>query len=286
MGKIEGVEIGNLGREDLPEAMRLGAQANWNQTEGDWQRLIDLGPRGCFAARLDGRVIGTVTTVIYGKELAWIGMMLVDPEYRRRGLGTILMRRALDTLKGRGVTFIKLDATPAGRPRYESLGFRAEGLIERWEGVGQTGAKKDLTVLDGTGRPAVEALDRQAFGADRRSILNSLITDAPPRPLIARGADGRLAGFVLARPGRRAFTVGPLIARNQEAALSLVEGMFDQLAGEKIFLDFNTAFGLSSKVLAGRGFVKQRDLVRMGLDGQSRVGTSKLVFAIAGPELG
>ena len=74
-----------------------------------------LEPSGCFAARVGGRLIGTVTTTTYGRSVAWIGMMVVDPDFRRKGIGTALMRRAIDHVQGRGVRVLKLDATPAGR---------------------------------------------------------------------------------------------------------------------------------------------------------------------------
>ena len=82
------IDIGLLHDSDLPAAVSLGAQEHWNQTESDWRRVLSLDRRGSFAASLRGRLIGTVTTVTYGADLAWIGMMLVDADHRRRGTGT------------------------------------------------------------------------------------------------------------------------------------------------------------------------------------------------------
>ncbi len=72
-----------------------------------------------------------------------------------------------DYLRTAGVEAIKLDATPAGQPVYEKLGFVGEGLIERWlrvKTVQETTAASSLTseTLNG-----ICALDRIAFGADR-----------------------------------------------------------------------------------------------------------------------
>jgi hypothetical protein len=62
--------------------------------------------------------------------------------------------------------------------------------------------------------------------------------------------------------------------------------MLGQLAGEKVYLDFNTAFGLGSEVLVDRGLVKQRDLTQMAFGPESRAGLSKRIFGLAGPEMG
>jgi GNAT superfamily N-acetyltransferase len=280
------VEIELLSEVHLPEALRLTEQSQWNQTEHDWRRLLQSQTKGCFGAFLDGRLIGTITTVAYGTELAWIGMMLVDPDYRRRGLGTRLMRSDLEHLQRIGVAAIKLDATPAGRPLYESLGFRPEGLIERWEGMGHPGVKKKWSAWNERLRPAVYTFDRLAFGADRSPILASLIEDSPVAPLIAITPKGQLEGFALARPGRRAFHIGPVVARGQGTALALLDGMLGQLAGEKVYLDFNTGFGFGSEVLVDRGLVKQRDLTQMAFGPESPAGISNRIFGLAGPEMG
>ena len=286
MKNLDNVEIELLSQVHLPAALRLTEQSQWNQTERDWRRLLQSEPGGCLGAFLDGRLIGTITTVAYGTELAWIGMMLVDPDNRRRGLGTRLMQAALQHLRRIGVASIKLDATPAGRPLYESLGFRPEGSIERWEGIGQPGVKKKWPSWNEGLRPAVYAFDRLAFGADRSPILASLIADSPVAPLAAMSPEGQLEGFALARPGRRAFYIGPVAAQDRETALALLDGMLGQLAGEKVYLDFNTGFGLGSEVLEDRGLVKQRDLTQMAFGPEIRAGLSKRISGLAGPEMG
>src|SRR5579871_2533909 len=105
-----------LHSNDLPGAMRLQSAAGWNQTEQDWQRVLDLAPDGCFGIDVDGALAATTTAVCYGEELAWIGMVLTLPEFRRRGLARQLLEHALAYLQDRRVRCIKLDATDMGRP--------------------------------------------------------------------------------------------------------------------------------------------------------------------------
>jgi len=281
------VEIRPLNQADLSAAILLSEQAHWNQTASDWQRLLKLEPLGCFIAYTDRRAMGTITTATYQTELAWIGMVLVHPDFRRRGIATRLMHVALNHLQRVGVTTIKLDATPAGYKLYESLGFVTEAIIERWEGVARMSSSQDWAGIDEDTRRAMFALDRRAFGADRTEVLESLLTASPVAPLVKMPpADGRSRGYVLARRGSRASYVGPLVATDERVALELLDGMLNQLAGEKVYLDFHTGFALNSHALAERGFTKQRRLTRMSYGNESRAGTSSLIFAIAGPELG
>ena len=120
---------------DLTAVDELRRIAGWRQTIEDWRRLLTLEPKGCFVTTQGDAAIGTVTTTRYGTELAWIGMMLVHPEHRRKGIATQLMKCVLEYLRSYGVQCVKLDATPAGRPLYEKLGFQAESSRRNLSGV-------------------------------------------------------------------------------------------------------------------------------------------------------
>src|SRR5256885_11667052 len=100
---------------DIGFGMKLKAAAGWNQLPADWKRLIDLEPEGCFVLESDGQPVGSVTTTLYERRLAWIGMVLVAPEQRRQGFGTTLLEAAMDYCQCQRVEVIKLDATPLGK---------------------------------------------------------------------------------------------------------------------------------------------------------------------------
>lgn len=289
-----GVEIRILVEADLPAAMRLKESAGWNQTEADWRRLLCLEPRGCFAAAAGDRLVGTVTTTTHGVELAWVGMVLVDPSFRRRGIASRLMNAALSYLDGEGVETVKLDATPDGRHVYERLGFESELLIERWHRLGR-GAVDDARTerADGRGSSVIEALrlaeilelDCTAFGANRARLVERLVAESFVT-CVRRDADGGARGYALARAGTSADYVGPLVASDTEAATLLLDDVLARLAGRPVYVDVNTHFESGASALAERGFQKQRDLVRMRRGAKTAAGTSEKVFAIAGPEVG
>src|SRR5262245_21511951 len=191
MQRPDGIEIRLLFETDIPAAMKLKDAAGWNQTENDWRRLLRLEPYGCFAAIKDGELVGTTTTTTYKDELAWIGMVLVDPLHRKQGIASSLMSTALDYLN-RKVATVKLDATPQGKPAYEKFGFRFESLVERWSGVvkGRSLAQKREIVKLGAFRELF-ALDQRAFCADRSELLESLIDDTSFTPVLKRSEDGK-----------------------------------------------------------------------------------------------
>lgn len=277
------VEIRLLFESDIPAAMQLKEAAGWNQTEEDWRRLLMLEPNGCFGAIRDDCLVGTTTTTTYGKELAWIGMVLVDPQYRRQGIAAKLMSVALDYLKDK-VDAIKLDATALGKPVYEKFGFEVESTVERWTGTAGSEARdtKTLTFED---RDALFEFDRLAFNADRSKLIERLIEKSPVSPVLLRAADGALNGYALARRGTRADYVGPVVSRNPQQAETLLDQVLSQLNGRPVYIDFNTECGIGTSILSERGFTKERDLIRMRARGPA-LKTSPFVVAIAGPEVG
>ncbi len=265
--------------------MRLKESARWNQTEDDWRRLLQMDARGCFCATVDDRVVATTTTTTYGIKLAWIGMVLVDPDYRRRGIATKLMKRALDYLTEVKVVTVKLDATPEGQMVYENLGFKVESLIERWDGTAHANSEVSFAPFDTSNCDEIFALDRRAFNADRSRLIEKLIADACVAPQIVAAPDGHVHGYALARRGSNADYLGPLVAIDLETATTLFDATLAQLPGQQVYVDVNTNFQKGAEMLAAGGFVKQRDLIRMSYGAESNP-TSESVFAIAGPEIG
>jgi len=278
-----GVEIRLLLEADIPAAMQLKEAARWNQTDDDWRRLLRLEPNGCFGAIKDGRLVGTTTTTIHG-ELAWIGMVLVEPQHRRQGIAAKLMDVALDYLKDK-VDTIKLDATSLGQPVYEKLGFQVESVVERWSGVAQStsGEIQPPAVTDRDTVRELLNLDRVAFKADRSRLIETLIDAACISPVLMR--DGTLSGYALARSGTSRTYLGPVIAKDPEVAETLLDRMFSELAGREVYVDLNKQCSAGASLLSDRGFVKERDLMRM-VRGRESEKTSPLIVAIAGPEVG
>ena len=276
------IEIRLLFESDIPSAMRLKEAAGWNQTEADWRRLLSLRPDGCFAAVRDGRLVGTTTATIYG-ELAWIGMVLVDPEYRRQGIASGLMSVVLDYLNEK-VETIKLDATASGRPVYEQFGFAVESQVERWSGRANSPGRETDAVIDDDAVRELLKLDRLAFNADRSDLIKTLVSDSCTSPVLIRTADGALSGYALARSGTRKTYIGPVVANDPQIIATLLDQMLSQLPGREIYLDINRECVAETSLLSDRGFVKERDLIRM-VSGPSQK-TSPLVVAIAGPEVG
>src|SRR5262249_17724740 len=157
-------------------ALGLSRAAGWNQTEGDWRRMIEMEPEGAFLALWSGAPAGTTLAFTFGP-VAWIAMVLVDSNLRRRGIGAALVRRALSFLEERRGRGARWDATPVGQPLYELLGFRAEYVLTRHAGVLAATAEPASPEIEPFRVEITEEileLDRRITGADRSKFLRRL----------------------------------------------------------------------------------------------------------------
>jgi GNAT superfamily N-acetyltransferase len=276
-----------LTHADLPFADSVRTLAGWNQTLDDWERFLAVAPDGCFLAEWDGAPAGTATTIVYGQALAWIGMVLVHPNFRRRGIGRALLERCIEHLRERGVRCIKLDATLAGKQVYDGLGFKDEWTLARWEHAAThwPGAESISGIQSCRDVDAVESFDAAAFGVSRRKILEPLMSQSL-RALVLETEPGRVAGYGLLRGGSSALYLGPAVAASSDAAVRLVDALLAHAEGCKVYWDIPNQNSAAVALAAARGFTPQRTLTRMYLGGNTTPGDPQRQFAIAGPELG
>jgi GNAT superfamily N-acetyltransferase len=235
-------------------------------------------------------VVATAAILPYG-QFAWISMVLVAGEQRRRNLGTRLLKRCIDALREQDLVPV-LDATPAGRPLYRALGFEETWGYHRLargnatplpEHSGTTGGTTVRPIADADW-PALCAYDAACFGADRSALLQRLRGRLPAAELIAE-RHGRVAGLLLGRNGRTASQIGPLVAEDDDVALALLARALPAIEGA-LYVDFADSKTTLRDWLAKCGFSAQRPLTRMQLGRSAGFDDETRTFAVVGPEFG
>jgi GNAT superfamily N-acetyltransferase len=229
-------------RDDLAELTVLRVEQGWYASETllraihTWEhgrhfilRASAVGPD----AALDPATIVAATSAIAAGPVAVIGNVITRPGQRGRGLGRAVLSATLAWLREQGLRSILLDATSAGQPLYQKLGFVAQ---ERSWIAHASVAGLDLAALreragatDAHHRPLcdlplIAALDLAAFGGDRLELLR-LVANGSDCWLYTAGDGANLEGYLLVRalePPRVGARLGPWVAKTPEAGAALL----------------------------------------------------------------
>jgi GNAT superfamily N-acetyltransferase len=273
-----------LALDRIPGGLLLSAEAGWNQTEDDWRFMLGAGTGYGFADASD-RLVASGLTVEFAR-FGWISMILVTAQHRRRGLATQLMQHCIDALSARGLV-PALDASPEGREVYKHLGFRDAGNSTRLVGTLKREARHpaiDVVPITAADLPEINALDAQSSGTDRTTLLRHLWQRFPAAAHTVR-RKGRVAGFVLARPGRLSGQIGPLVAEDDDLAIALLARAGSEIDGP-VCLDLFDQHIAVRRWLDQRAFIPATRFIRMVLGEHEIFPKNHCVYIIAGPELG
>jgi GNAT superfamily N-acetyltransferase len=312
VAEIDAAVFRDMTEGDLADGLRLSRASGWNQTPADWRLMLALGP-GLFRVGVaSGRVVASGGAVRYGGDLAWICMILVDPDCRGRGLGTRVfdevLAGVLRTRERHGLLAVGLDATPEGRGIYAQRGFvpgppllrmRAEPPRPRPigpstaapSGAGAPGSTR-LRPIEAADLPSVLELDRRVFGADRAIVLRDALASAPALARVAVDG-GRVDGYCFGRHGDHSDHLGPVVAGTPALALALVAEALSAAPGRgagpaaarPMIVDAR-AEPRWTGALETLGFRAQRPFTRMYLEGAAPRARPDLELAVRGPEMG
>jgi GNAT superfamily N-acetyltransferase len=280
MASTEVLPLAVLTENDLAGCMVLSAEAGWNQTPDDWALFMRHGTVFGLSDD-DGRPVATGAILPFSESFAWISMVLVTASRRRQRVGTGILETCCAELRRRGLVAV-LDATPAGERVYRPLGFAPTFALTRWQGQGGGAAPTtNIRPMQADDMTTVVDLDARAFGAPRAFLLQSFFARAPQLAFVTKDS----SGFALARPGRIATQIGPLVAADEDAAAALLNAALDAASGP-VFLDAVDRWQKLGTLLRERGFTVQRPFLRMALGRNAPFGDVARTFVVAGPEFG
>jgi GNAT superfamily N-acetyltransferase len=221
-------EIRPFTTADIDAAVALALAQGWRDRRLFYDFLLRVPTCQPLAGTIDGRLVATGLATANGP-VGWLGAIIVSAELRGRGFGRAMTEGLMARLRAAGCTTLSLEATDAGRPMYERMGFRLVTHYHQLQAdhldeppVPPQGARvRQLRCAD---LPGVFALDRQATAEDRSAAL-AVLAEGGGWVLeddgAIEGGDGpaALRGFLL--PAERAY--GVVIAPRPEDGLYLLD---------------------------------------------------------------
>ncbi|MHC1611583.1 MAG: ribosomal protein S18-alanine N-acetyltransferase [Candidatus Methanospirareceae archaeon] len=126
------VRLRNFKPSDTRRVMEIEKESFLDGDPALYLELYEEWPGGFLVAETEGEVIGFVVLVLTPEREGRIFSIAVDPRYRGRGVGKVLLKAAFNTLRRRKISYARLEVRASNyiaQHLYRSMGFMEIGFI-------------------------------------------------------------------------------------------------------------------------------------------------------------
>jgi GNAT superfamily N-acetyltransferase len=278
-----------LGKEDIGFAVSLTEEEGWYYTARELEVMLGMDPEGSFVFEED-EPLGFATCVTYG-HTGVLGHLIVSKKGRGRKIGDSLVRAAVDYMSSKNAESMLVLATQEAVRLYQRHGFEIrEGITcmhSMLDDHFDRSPSAFCTPLLESDLDEVIEIDQRLFGDDRDRLIRILHHEAP-RHSFKIERDGRIEGFIFARPDHIGYNLGPWVCLTEEAsdAEALFRTELSTLGNGKLYSGSFSSNGAALKIMNETPRLNQWRIPLM-IRGRARYSTdTSKVFGIAAFELG
>lgn len=283
-------EVRPLTRDELDVVLSWAVDAGWNPGLHDADALWAADPDALWGVEVDGMLVGAGATVRRGSRSGGVGLLLVEPSHRSRGIGSLtfpfLVDGALSRLEaGAGLV---LDCPESYQDFCERFGFVPVRRVARSTAVATLGRRGPYTgqlrALAQLPFDRVVAYDAKFSGGERPDFLRAWMT---PKGGLGLGAyeAGWLIGMAILRPAHDGYRIGPFYAESRDIAEDLFVALSGTVVGQKLVLDVPLEDPDIVAFASSKGFTLAAQAVHMQL-GQVVEGPREQVYGESTLEYG
>jgi ribosomal protein S18 acetylase RimI-like enzyme len=271
---------------DIEFAYGCTSAEGWQSKKEAFEGFLAHDPAGCFVGELDGKRVGICVGTKYGGN-GFIGNLIVVKGMRGRGYGGQLFKHAVQYLQSNGVESVFLDGASDAVPIYEKAGFRRICKSLRFVGKVEGGDSSLVRRAETGDVEAICRIDVELFGDDRFFFLKRRLS-VSPHLCFVHEANGQVLGYVMARPGVSAFSVGPwAVLEGAEEPRALLERLALEVGGGPLRIGVLEANRRAVDTIESIGSLESKvPSWRMVLGPSERLGVSPGLYAIGSPAKG
>jgi ribosomal protein S18 acetylase RimI-like enzyme len=273
-----------MARAEFDLAADWAAREGWNPGLDDARCFHAADPRGFFVGVLDGRPIASISVVAYDAAFAFLGLYIVEPEFRGRGFGLRLWR---DAMERRARPLTGLDGVVAQQANYAKSGFKLAYRNIRFGGTAPSisaDARHQIVPVACIPFDKLLTYDRAFFPAERPAFLSLWLTPRQGAAFAALDGD-RIAGLGAIRACREGFKIGPLYADHEIIAEALFLRLAESAQGGHVFLDVPEPNEAAVRLTRRHGLAPVFETARMYTGSAPDVPIARL-FGVTSFELG
>lgn len=276
------LELVQFDEYDILELIELSVSVNWDYDEHEIRTVMSSGK--IFGHKnAEGKIVSSAAIISYDTDLASIGMVIVNKEYRGLGLGKKATQKCIDSVSKD--TSIMLISTEDGKPLYEKLGFITIDYVHKYLSDSYIQTKMFINHELTLGKYSendfneIVELDSAAFGDKRRRFLLNRIEQSK-LCLVVRNQKGKIIGYGLSILGPINLILGPIVAPNPQTAALIVDELALNHQG-KLRIDVPSSNNELMLFLEKSGFVNVSEPPIMLKNSVTMPYRNKELFAIA-----
>lgn len=202
---------------------------------------------------INNKLAGVGTAILLNKT-GWLAHILVNPDFRKQGIGTAIVNHLLDYFKSVNCETVSLIATEMGYPIYKKVGFIDDSeyiFFEKSEPLKTTEKSKYIRPFITQDTQAIFSLDKKISGENRENILKDKIMNS-----YVYEEKNEIKGFFIPDLGE-----GLIIADTEQSGIELMR--LRLTTSNKAVLPLDNLIGVD--FLKENGFVETRRVKRMFL---------------------
>ena len=221
------IRVERLREAKTGNIVSLSSYIGWDYNREEIDTIFNAGiVYGVWNEREE--LIASAAIILYGEKLASIGMVIVHPDYKGRGIGKIITEACVKSVSAH--TPIMLIATDEGKPLYEKLGFRAVSYVSKYI-CNSYNAKhycvrnEDYVMNYEEGDlEKIIKIDEYAFGTNRKEFLKKRIMQSE-QCIVVKDKEQNVLGYGLSIQTPENKIIGPVVAKNDEMAMRIVHDL-------------------------------------------------------------
>lgn len=217
--EVEGVgvrmEIRSMEHRDWQHLEQF-QQKDWSDIKPYFQYYLSSSSCYPIVVEYKGELLGIGSGIQLGS-MGWIAHIVVAENYRRNGLGRMLVSAIMQQLQERGCRTISLVATQDGEGLYRQLGFATFSSYLFYHSEHIIPFQNDLNMrkLQEQDMPEIIQIDYQVTGEDRSSLINHAVQQGW---VVVDQDSQRMKGYYLSK-----LFEGPIVALDEATGCQLLE---------------------------------------------------------------
>jgi hypothetical protein len=239
---LDEISIEKITKNDLITLMDWASQEGWNPGKHDAAVFWHTDPDGFYGVKVGDNLIAGGAIISYEGAFGFMGIFIVNSQYRNLGIGNKLWYKRKNKLISRlkENATIGMDGVLAMQPYYQKGGFELAFRDERYEFYGKNYTySANVSLINNEDFDEILKYDSLHFGFQRTSFLSQWLI-IPSSMAIKYKLDDEILGYAVIRKVEKGFKIGPLFAQNNTIAEELLKCCLSNSSEDSVYLDIPT----------------------------------------------